>query len=533
MLNDLKKSTSASDAVYEYWAYETSTLDSAFDTGDTKYFRGSNYYDKISTEGKLWIPFGDYRTSGDAVTTNPPGATKAVLEDGLLGDIQNSDVSGKLDFIAPTISDANEGSDVTLTFENGSDYLSKITALYLNGDWCELSSGYYTIQGNTITLKKDELTVGETSLKIVSAGYKAQEVKFTYNKATESGLSLSVADTTGGQPVVITINGSKGDFLKNLKSVVLTDQDNNKKTVSKQGVEGDTAIYYSIDENNTVIRLHNITKPGKYTLQLTADYYNELNTAFTMAGSLKKVPNATPHVSFANGIYSLDFGTVDFTWWNYVDSVTVNDKAYTQNSLLYSLSMLGDAEYGWFDSSYNSRILNLGASAFTEDQNTVVIRSTKDGYEDLTLTITKDGKLVVDNNNNGNSGDNSGGNTGDNNTENTLDATVEYCKFVDSPLWTDYYELKFSNPIGTELTTLINNISSVKVGSTEYTRASNVTEDSTFAPAGFNTWTAGAYDGLKLAANGFDTSGDTIITITTKDNKTLTCTVKTDGTIVQ
>ena len=313
----------------------------------------------------------------------------------------------------------------------------------------------------------------------------------------------------------------------------MTDQDNNKKTVSKQGVEGDTAIYYSIDENNTVIRLHNITKPGKYTLQLTADYYNELNTAFTMAGSLKKVPNATPHVSFANGIYSLDFGTVDFTWWNYVDSVTVNDKVYTQNSFLYSLSMLGDAEYGWFDSSYNSRILNLGASAFTEDQNTVVIRSTKDGYEDLTLTITKDGKLVVDNNNNGNSGDNSGGNTGDNNTENTLDATVEYCKFVDSLLWTDYYELKFSNPIGTELTTLINNISSVKVGSTEYTRASNVTEDSTFAPAGFNTWTAGAYDGLKLAANGFDTSGDTIITITTKDNKTLTCTVKTDGTIVQ
>ena len=314
----------------------------------------------------------------------------------------------------------------------------------------------------------------------------------------------------------------------------MTDQDNNKKTISKQGVEGDTAIYYSIDENNTVIRLHNITKPGKYTLQLTADYYNELNTAFTMAGSLKKVPNATPHVSFANGIYSLDFGTVDFTWWNYVDSVTVNDKAYTQNSFLYSLSMLGDAEYGWFDSSYNSRILNLGASAFTEDQNTVVIRSTKDGYEDLTLTITKDGKLVVTDNNNSNSGSTGDSNTSNgNSSENTLDATVEYCKFVKTYLSTDYYELKFSNPIGTELTTLINNISSVKVGSTEYTPASNVTEDSTFAPAGFNTWTAGAYDGLKLAANGFDTSGDNIITITTKDNKTLTCTVKTDGTIVQ
>lgn len=446
VLNDLNKRTSASDAVYEYWAYETSTLDSAFDTGDTKYFRGSNYYDKISTEGKLWIPFGDYRTSGDAVTTNPPGATKAVLEDGLLGDIQNSDVSGKLDFIAPTISDATEGSDVTLTFENSSDYLSKITALYLNSDWRELSSDYYTINGNAITLKKDALTVGETSLKIVSAGYKAQEVKFTYNKATESGLSLSVADTTGGQPVVITVEGSKGDFLKNLKSVVLTDQDNNKKTVSKQGVEGDTAIYYSIDKNNTVIRLHNIIKPGKYTLQLTADYYNELNTAFTMAGSLKKVPNATPHVSFANGIYSLDFGTVDSTWCNYVDSVTVNGKVYTQNSFLYSLSMLGDAEYGWFDSSYNSRILNLGASAFTEDKNTVVIRNTKYGYEDLTLTITKDGKLVVDNNNNCNSG---GNNSSDNNGSNTGTVTVptELPKIekTQNGSGNSYYLLTFSN----------------------------------------------------------------------------------------
>lgn len=511
VLNDLNKSTSASDAVYEYWAYETSTLDSAFDTGDTRYFRGSNYYDKISTEGKLWIPFGDYRTSGDAVTTNPPGATKAVLEDGLLGDIQNSDVSGKLDFIAPTISDGNEGSDVTLTFENGSDYLSKITALYLNGDWRELSRDYYTIDGNVITLKKDALTVGETSLKIVSAGYKAQEVKFTYNKATESGLSLSVADTTEGQPVVITVEGSKGDFLKNLKSVVLTDQDNNKKTVSKQGVEGDTAIYYSIDENNTVIRLHNIIKPGKYMLQLTADYYNELNTAFTMAGSLKKVPNATPHVSFANGIYSLDFGTVDSTWCNYVDSVTVNGKVYTQNSFLYSLSMLGDAEYGWFDSSYNSRILNLGASAFTEDQNTVVIRSTKDGYEDLTLTITKDGKLVVNGNDSGNSGDNSGSET----PAETQDAPKPTSASTD--IMGDY-KLSFDD------TSYISKITAVKVNGTTYS-SGVVWNNNTYSISMAN-------DGYLSIGSGSFVDGNNTVTITATGYKELTVTITKDGNLV-
>ena len=511
VLNDLNKSTSASDAVYEYWAYETSTLDSAFDTGDTKYFRGSNYYDKISTEGKLWIPFGDYRTSGDAVTTNPPGATKAVLEDGLLGDIQNSDVSGKLDFIAPTISDTNEGSDVTLTFENGSDYLSKITALYLNSDWRELSRDYYTIDGNAITLKKEALTVGETSLKIVSAGYKIQEVKFTYNKATESGLSLSVADTTEGQPVVITVEGSKGDFLKNLKSVVLTDQDNNKKTVSAKGVEGDTAIYYSIDENNTVIRLHNITKPGKYTLQLTADYYNELNTAFTMAGSLKKVPNATPHVSFATGIYSLDFGTVDSTWCNYVDSVTVNGKVYTQNSFLYSLSMLGDAEYGWFDSSYNSRILNLGASAFTEDQNTVVIRSTKYGYEDLTLTITKDGKLVV----NGNDSGNSGGNSGSETPAETQDAPKPTSASTD--IMGDY-KLSFDD------TSYISKITAVKVNGTTYS-SGVVWNNNTYSISMAN-------DGYLSIGSGSFVDGNNTVTNTATGYKELTVTITKDGNLV-
>ena len=512
VLNDLNKSTSASDAVHEYWAYETSTLDSAFDTGDTRYFRGSNYYDKISTERKLWIPFGDYRTSGDAVTTNPPGATKAVLEDGLLGDIQNSDVSGKLDFIAPTISDANEGSDVTLTFENGSDYLSKITALYLNSDWRELSSDYYTIDGNAITLKKEALTVGETSLKIVSAGYKAQEVKFTYNKATESGLSLSVADTTEGQPVVITINGSKGDFLKNLKSVVLTDQDNNKKTVSKQGVEGDTAIYYSIDANNTVIRLHNITKPGQYTLQLTADYYNELNTAFTMAGSLKKVPNATPNISFANGIYSLDFGTVDSTWCNYVDSVTVNGKVYTQNSFLYSLSMLGDAEYGWYDPSYNGyNILNLGASAFTEDKNTVVIRNTKYGYEDLTLTITKDGKLVV----NGNDSGNSGGNSGSETPAETQDAPKPTSASTD--IMGDY-KLSFDD------TSYISKITAVKVNGTTYS-SGVVWNNNTYSISMAN-------DGYLSIGSGSFVDGNNTVTITATGYKELTVTITKDGNLV-
>ena len=109
--------------------------------------------------------------------------------------------------------------------------------------------------------------------------------------------------------------------------------------------------------------------------------------------------------------------------------------------------MLGDAEYGWYDPSYNGyNILNLGASAFTEDKNTVVIRNTKYGYEDLTLTINKDGKLVVDNNNNCNSG---GNNSSDNkgSTTGTVTVPTELPKIekTQNGSGNSYYLLTFSN----------------------------------------------------------------------------------------
>lgn len=402
VLNDLNKSTSASDAVYEYWAYETSTLDSAFDTGDTRYFRGSNYYDKISTERKLWIPFGDYRTSGDAVTTNPPGATKAVLEDGLLGDIQNSDVSGKLDFIAPTISDAAEGSDVTLTFENSSDYLSKITALYLNSDWRELSRDYYTIDGNAITLKKDALTVGETSLKIVSAGYKAQTVAFDYAKVIENNLSLSAKVYTDQHTVTLTVDGSSGDFLKNLKSVTLKNGDKTSP-VWTQGVGGSDAVYYVIDNTNyTTITLHNVKDPGSYTVSVMANYYeNALTKEFTVEGEVVQnpVPKMDIQQSVADGVYTIKFfgasnANPDLstdsqigTWKTAINKITVNRKEYTPYSFFFGNPSADSSEYNWGYSSGTEKVLILGGSAFKDGENTVVISA--DGYEDLTVTVNK------------------------------------------------------------------------------------------------------------------------------------------------
>lgn len=387
VLDKLNKSTADSTAVLEYWKYNASTLDSVFNKGDVKYFSGTDYTDYVSTDrnGKLWKSYADFRSSHEA-SVFPPHATKAILEDGLLGDIQDSSASGKLDYIEPAVSENEQGKDVVLTFANGEDYLGKVSALYLNGDWRELGEEYYSIDGNAITLKQDLLHVGENALKIESAGYKPQTVKFAYNKVNETGLSLSVADTAAGEPVVITVENSNGDFLKNLKSVKLGDD-----AVYGKGVEGSDAVYYVLSADNKTISLHNV-KPGSYQLTLSAEYYENLTVEFTMAGevSVNPVPNANPTVELKDGIYRLHFGDVEFGWWNYAKTITVKGHSYEYNNM-YPFYSLSDNQFGWTTENAadysNDRILALSASAFEDGDNTVAISA--DGYETLTVTVTK------------------------------------------------------------------------------------------------------------------------------------------------
>ena len=387
VLDKLNKSTADSTAVLEYWKYNASTLDSVFNKGDVKYFSGTDYTDYVSTDrnGKLWKSYADFQSSHEA-SVFPPHATKAILEDGLLGDIQDSTASGKLDYIAPAVSENKQGEDVVLTFANGEDYLGKVSALYLNGDWRELGEEYYSIDGNTITLKKDLLHVGENALKIESAGYKPQTVKFTYSKVNEEKLSLLAKVDQDAQTVTLTVNGSEGDFLKNLKSVKLGDD-----TVYSKGVEGSDAVYYEIAEDNKSLILHNV-KPGSYQLTLSAEYYENLTAEFTMAGevSVNPVPNANPTVELKDGIYRLHFGDVEFGWWNYAKTITVKGHSYEYNNM-YPFYSLSDNQFGWTTENAadysNDRILALSASAFEDGDNTVAISA--DGYETLTVTVTK------------------------------------------------------------------------------------------------------------------------------------------------
>ena len=398
VLDKLNKSTADSTVVLEYWKYSASTLDSAFNKGDTKYFSGTDYTDYVSTDrnGKLWKSYADFRSSHEA-SVFPPHATKAVLEDGLLGDIQDSAVSGKLDYIAPTVSENEQGSDVGLTFANGADYLGKISALYLNGDWREMDEKYYSIEGNVITLSKDLLHVGENALKIVSAGYKTQTVTFTYSKVNEESLSLSEEVNKDAQTVTLTVNGSNGDFLKNLKSVKLGDD-----AVYGQGVEGSDAVYYVLGADNKTISLYNV-KPGTYTVKIAAEYYDDaLTKEFTMGGevAVKAVPEMNVTSSEKDGVFTVSIqGVKDEAnntttdkqiseWKSKVQTISVQGTKYDKIAdFSFTAPSKTSTNYEFKIGSYSDTQLVLGGGAFQDGDNTVTISA--EGYADKEITVTK------------------------------------------------------------------------------------------------------------------------------------------------
>ena len=394
VLNKLGRDTADSAAVLEYWNYSAATLDSVFNKGDTMYYDGTDYID--ATNKALWVPFSEFIKTAKA-GVYPPHATKAVLEDGLLGDIQDSTVSGRLDYVVPTVSGNQQGSDAVLTFENGTDYLGKISALYLNGDWRELDEKYYSIEGSVITLSKDLLHVGENALKIVSNGYKTQTVEFTYGKVNEENLSLSADVNKDAQTVTLTVNGSNGDFLKNLTSVKLGED-----TVYAKGVESSDAVYYVVAEDNKSLTLHNV-KPGTYTVKIAAEYYDTLETGVTMPGTVevKAVPEMEVTSSEKDGVFTVSIQGVKDEANNTTTDRQINEwksKVQTISVQGTQYSKIADNDYSTHPSktstnyefkigSYSDTQLVLGGGAFQTGENIVTISA--DGYENKEITVTK------------------------------------------------------------------------------------------------------------------------------------------------
>ena len=533
LLEEMGVTCAAATKVVDNW-YNV-ICDAVFNQGDTTYNTHTGYLNAVNdakVAGAAWLGYAEYIAAGNVKTTpNRPSAVKEVLEDGLLGDVQHSNTYGRLEAPKATVGETKENQDVEITFENADAYMGKITKLYLNDNWQELSADAYTIEGNKITIKADALKIGENKITVDATGYLSNVVTIDYAKETEKELSLSVATPISeGQDVVITVTNSEGDFLKNLSGVVLKNSDGTEKTVYHQGYEGSNAVYYVVSEDGKTITLKNV-EPGIYTVSVSANYYEALTTeefAVERTTPLKTAPSVAKHekkdkdgLLESTDYYRLTFSGLEGkdldTYLGAIKKVTVGTKAYTEATSIYFQNdnyrtKIADSTYGGYKDALDLAVNGIDATG----EGTVITVEAK-GYETMTYTLKGDG-----------------GGTTDPDEGKLTAPTVEKAELTTKSGFfedCDYYRLRFGTISGTELTAYLNKVTGVTVNGDTYTKESTYMKESTFRVKAENdAYGTSAYDILDLAVNGVDTTKDTVIVITAEGYADVKFTInKTNG----
>lgn len=545
LLHKMERTTADVEKIVNYWRYDIAGRDSVFDKGATDYYKYSSYITAVNTAqtgNASWLSYEDYlkNVSEDAKNPNRPYAVKAILEDGLLGETQYNGDYGKLTAPDFMVGDAAEGRPVVLTTENKA-YVGEIKGLYLNGDWRMLREDAYEIdkEAGTITIKAGVLKVGENTISIVATGYQKKTIAINNNKMKETDLTLSVDKESfkQGETATLTVEGSKGDFLKNLTGVALMKEGKVVKNVLYKGAEGSAAAYYEIDKNAADGNVLKLTltaqevEAGDYTVSLTANYYEEpLTTEFKVTAKDAETVTTPAFDSYmlneADGYYRVSFkgaaGDELKAYLNSVETVTVGSKEYTkQNFSSGNLEedkfrvVASNPAYGF--SEYDK--LDLAAVGVdTSNDVMVVIKAV--GYEDVTFTIAKTS---------------GGGTTDPSEPETPASVAVDNCVFKakDTSAFgenTDYYRLTFKNLKETELHAYINAITSVEVDGVAYSEKGYLGfKESQFRRTVINSAYSSMYDALDLAANGVDTSKDVKVVIKATGYADLTYTIEKTG----
>ena len=387
----------SAEAVAGRWDDQITACDAVYGEDGVVFYDYTSYYDAVQ-EAKLngqYLSFAEYIADENAVTTEDrPYAVKVVLEDGLLGETQyNGTYKGKEAPVLKLDADAEfaaEGKDLVLISQDAraAEYFEKITGIYVNQNWKELTKDQYSTEDGKLVIKASALTLGTNTVEIKAEGFKNNTLSVEYKKVLEENLSL-VSDKeqyNRGENVILTVNGSEGDFLKNLNAVKV-----DGRNIYAKGVAGSDYYYEAAEDLKSITIYDNGNLFGQnkaYTLTLEAEYYETLETEITVQGEEKDVPatEAAIRKDEDGQTYLVSFGTPkDFvSWKNKVTLITVNGTTYTEAGL-FSMS---ENQFKWETDGYGNQVLKLKVdSEFDEnaDGNTFTIKA--EGYKDLTLPL--------------------------------------------------------------------------------------------------------------------------------------------------
>ena len=514
LLEKLDMEIDASKAVIDWWYGVID--DAVYDEGD-EYYDWVDYINSVETqkakEGRI-LPFAEYKSEGD-INPNNPATAKEVLEDGLLGEIQQNGNFSRLTAPELTVQQNAEGGAIVLACEEAA-YIEKVSAVTVNGNSHALDSSKWSkdTENNTITIDADIFTPGEEyKLTIDAEGYKTNYVTFTYSVEVEDtkDLALKVVYEDGENAFTATkvengsreyyytdatfeVTGTNGDFLSRYLTVTL---DGTKNVVGNESYYGSTSPYYDLDKEKNQLVLHHV-EPGEHTISIRAKYYNgvKLTANFTVVKDeapeveVKAAPTVTGVEKKSEYFSSSEYYRMSFTnmtdkeltsYLKAITDVTVNGISYkVSNGLIGSSDKLtckryvADATYG--TSEYD--ILDFTADGFSVGAK-VVIKAT--GYTDLEYTVElTEAPTTPD--------------------EGQTEVGVVGVKGVKSSYSGSYYQMSFEMPTGVYASDYLSKITAVTVNGQTYTKSNNYSLSSSDE----FTYIISSYpSGLNLTTDGF------------------------------
>ena len=220
-----------------------------------------------------------------------------------------------------------------------------------------------------------------------------------------------------------TVEGSEGDFLKNLKSVTLLsdEEDAVERNIYTKGVSSSNDVYYEVSGDGKKLILHQV-QPGSYKLTLRSNYYTEaLRCKFVVEKEEEEIPDeqeieiGASKIRKANGYgekgYVIQFTYSDGTgmkpsdfaykkalekYVKSINSVVVGTTTYSPQSSW----TLGDKEYASdiYDDAHNNYkdSLLVSDSAFNTDGDTTITINADGDYPKVTIVVDKNGNLKQD-----------------------------------------------------------------------------------------------------------------------------------------
>ena len=489
LLEKLDMETDASKAVIDWW-YGVSD-DAVYDEGD-EYYDWIDYINSVETqkakEGRI-LPFAEYKSEGK-INPNNPATAKEVLEDGLLGEIQQNGNFSRLTAPELTVQQNAEGSAIVLACEEAA-YIEKVSAVTVNGNSHALDSSKWSkdTENNTITIDANIFTPGEEyKLTIDAEGYKTNYVTFTYSVELEDtkDLALKVVYEDGENAFTATkvengsreyyytdatfeVTGTNGDFLSRYLTVTL---DGTKNVVDNESYYGSTSPYYDLDKEKNQLVLHHV-EPGEHTISIRAKYYN----GFELTADFKVVQEETPaeetkdaptvagvekksEDNFFDGnveYYRMAFSGMNAeekkAYLTAITEVTVNGENYTVSSgsmktydTFTCKKYVSNTAFGYYD--YD--VLDFTTDGFADGYQ-VIIKAT--GYADLNYTVDLNDEPVVE--------------------KLTPPEVSGFEKLTDSYNRSlEYYHMSFGTPASGTLKDYLSKVTEVTVGTKTYKKSS-------------------------------------------------------------